>query len=359
MIRPADVAREVCARRCRSDEPVQFYWVTVTHETKPSGRGAFVDAMKPLVSSEPVCAVALRVNRFTHPDMVMHDLADTLAEIKSEVLALPLRRLVEETGSLDVVVVSRMSFDLAINTSPLHLPVWFPVSPGREVKAPVIDLTLRVKVPLSDFDTGELCRLLFELDQALLRRVQIGLRTNPQLVNSFLDQLMAAKKRKLDGGQKAPTYADELVAVKERLDVVRNPRDFRPSIAKNPTLVGRIWCMSNVKTIDGLGKFAKSLSRAAQIEPGKLDDFHEALLPVLARPSDGLSSMDARWAYNLILSVQAACRVITAAAHADDYGEYPAWLLRSMSLDLRKSLADAVARTQAEPEPANGFKKRE
>ena len=340
MIRPADVAREVCARRCCSDEPVRFYWVTVTHETKPSGRGAFVDAMKSLMSSEPVCAVALRVRRFTHPDMVMHDLAKTLAEIESEVLALPLRRLVEETGSLDVVVVSRMSFDLAINTSPLHLPDWFPVSPGREVKAPVIDLTLRVKVPLSACDTGELSRLLFELDQALLRRIQIGLNKDPQLVNSFLDQL-------LHGVRSAPTYNEELVAVKERLDAVKNPRDFRPSIAKNPTLVGRIWRMANVKPADGLVRFASSLPRAAQIESGKLDSFPEALLSVLGRPSHELSSMDARWAYNLILSVQAACRVITAAAHADDYDEYSAWLLRSMSLDLRNSLANAVARIQA------------
>ena len=338
MIRPADVAREVRARRCRSDEPVRFYWVTVTHETKPSGRGAFVDAMKSLMSSEPVCAVALRVKRFTHPDMVMHDLAETLAEIRSEVLALPLRRLVEETGSLDVVVVSRMSFDLAINTSPLHLPVWFPVSPGREVKAPVIDLTLRIKVPLSACDTGELSRLLFELDQALLRRIQIGLNTDPQLVNSFLDQVRSAP---------TSTYNEELVAFKERLDAVKNPRDFRPSIAKNPTLVGRIWRMANVKPADGLVKFASSLPRAAQIESGELDSFHEALLSVLGRPSHGFSSIDARWAYNLILSVQAACRVITAAAHADDYDEYSAWLLRSMSLDLRNSLADAVARIQA------------
>lgn len=197
------------------------------------------------------------------------------------------------------------------------------------------DLTLAVTVPLSKLVTGELCRLLFDLDGALVRRIRAGLEEDPQLVNSFLDQLSAADKN-------GPGSEERLVAVEEKLKAVKNPRAFRPSAGKNPTFTGQIWRMANGKSADGLVKFAKSLSRAAQVESGDLDDFQEALLAVLARPSQGLPGVDVRWAFNVIMSVQGACRLVTAAAHADDYGEYPAWLLRSLSLDLRKSLADAV-----------------
>lgn len=335
MIGPADVVEEVRARRSRSNEPVRVYWVTVTHETRPSGRGEFVAAVNRLTSSDAVCAVALRSERFTHPDMVTDDLAKTIGDIKDDILTSPLKERIEETGSLDVVVVSRLSFKLAITSSPLQLPEWFPASPDREIKVSVTDLTLGIMVPLSKLDTGELCRLLFDLDQALSRRIRAGLEKDPQLVNSFLDRLW-------DAGKNAPHYEERLIAVEDKLKAVKNPRDFRPSTSRNPTFTGQIWRMANAKSADGLVKFAASLSRAAQVESGDLDDFQEALVAVLARPSQGLPGVDARWAFNVIMSVQGACRLVTAAAHADDYGEYPAWLLRSLSLDLRKSLADAV-----------------
>lgn len=335
MIEPADVVEGVRARRSRSDEPVRVYWVTVTPETKPSGRGEFVAAMKGLTSSEAVWAVALQPKHFTDPDLVTDDLDTMLADIKDDILTFPLKERIERIGSLDVVVVSRSSFKLAMTSSPLQLPDWFPVSPGRVVKVSVTDLTLGVTVPLSKLDTGEICRLLFDLDQAVSRRIRAGLEKDPQLVNSFLDRLWDADKN-------APRYEDRLIAVEDKLKAVKNPRDFRPSTSRNPTFTGQIWRMANAKSADGLVKFAASLSRAAQVESGDLDDFQEALLAVLARPSQGLPDMDARWAFNVIMSVQGACRLVTAAAHADDYGEYPAWLLRSLSLDLRKSLAAAV-----------------
>lgn len=44
----------------------------------------------------------------------------------------------------------------------------------------------------------------------------------------------------------------------------------------------------------------------------------------------------------MIVAIQGACQLITAAALADDYGRYSAWLLRSLSMDLRRSLDQAV-----------------
>ena len=290
-------------------------------------------AIGQLTSAEAVCSIALRAERFKHPDTVMDDLAKTLGEVKSEVLAPELRERVEEIGSLDVVVVSRTSFELAVNTSPLNLPEWFPVSPGQVVNASVTDLTLRVAVPLSQVGTGELCRLLFQLDRELLRQIQGGLDASRHSVGAFLDECRGEKKG-------APSYEKLLSVAEEKLGDVRNPRDYRPSTAEHRTLVGHIWRIANRKSAYDLAETAKNLARAVRMESAKLDGSREALLTALARPK--LPSIEARWAFNVIMSVQGACRLITAAAHADRYGRYPTWLLRSLSLDLRMSLDDAV-----------------
>ena len=290
-------------------------------------------AVRRLTSAEAVCSIPLRAERFTHPDTVMDDLAKTLEEIKSQVLASESKVRVEKAGSLDVVVVSRKSFELAVNTSPLQLPEWFPVSPEQVVNASVTDLTLRVAVPLSQVDTGELCRLLYELDRGLLRRIKAGLDADPKLVNRFLTECR-------DRTRGVASYQEVLVDVERKLYDVRNPRDYRPSRAGSCTLMGHIWHLANTKSANDLVKIAKSLACAAGMGAASVDDFPEALLTVLGRPR--IRHADSRWAYNVIMSTQGACQLITAAAHADRYGRYPAWLLRSLSLDLRRSLDDAV-----------------
>ena len=264
----------------------------------------------------------------------MDDLARTLEEIKDDVLAPELKMRVEKARSLDVVVVSRKSFELAVNTSPLQLPEWFPVSPGQDVNASVTDLTLRVAVPLSQVDTGEMCRLLYELDRGLLRRIKVGLDRDRHSVGAFLDECRGEK-----GG--ATSYKKLLGVAEEKLGNVQNPRHYRPSTAEHRTLVGHIWRIANRKSAYDLAKTAESLARAVRMDSTRPEDSREALLTALARPNK-LPSIEARWAFNVIMSVQGACRLITAAAHADRYGRYPAWLLRSLSLDLRESLDDAV-----------------
>lgn len=335
MIQPTDLVHDMRSRRRRSAEPVRFYWVTVTRQTEPSGRGEFAAAMRGLTSEEAVCSVALRAERFTHPDTVMNDLADTLEEVKDEILAWPLRGLVEAAGSLDVVIVSRMSFELAVTTSPLYLPEWFPVSPGRLVDASVTDLTLRVAVPLSQVGTGELCRLLFELDRALLKRIKAGMDANPRSTREFLDECRGTTKR-------TDSYGQLLIDIEEKLHIVKNPADYRPSTT-SPTLVNQIWRMANTRSANDLVKVAESLARAAPMVAVNPDDSPEALLTVLGGPnSQRFPSRESRRAYNVITSARGACRLITAAAHADEYGRYPAWLLRSLSLDLRRSIDEAV-----------------
>lgn len=337
MIRPSDVVEEMRRRRTRSSEPVRFYWVAVAEGSEPRDRDAFAAELRRLASEEAVCPVVLRVPGFRDPNAVMNDLTAVLEGCRTEILDPGLTARIQSNGLLDVVLVSRRAFDLAITSSPLPLPEWFPVSPGRVVTASVTDLTLRAAVPLSASETGagEMCRLLFELDRALLARTRETLEARRRDVNSFLDQVRDTREDSL-------SFHELLAGCETTLASVQNPRDFRPSTAKNPTLVGHLWRIANTKPADGLVKVAESLARATRLESLSAGDHREALLAVLARPSRTFPSPEVRWVYNVIRSIQSACQLVTAAKHADEYGRYPAWLLRSLSLHLRESLDEAV-----------------
>ena len=64
----------------------------------------------------------------------------------------------------------------------------------------------------------------------------------------------------------------------------------------------------------------------------------ESILAVLARPTNPISEPSVRCAFDMIVTVGAACQLSTAAAHADAYARYPVWLLGSLSRDLARAL---------------------
>lgn len=338
MLRPNDVVDEIRRCRERSEAPVRFHWIAVTEECEPNSREAFAAEVVRLAPDEPVCATVLRQPGFTDPNAIMNDLTDVLAEVRDDVCQPQLQRTVQTAGSLDVILLSRRRFKLSISSSPLQLPEWFPVVPGTIVNASVTDRTLRTGVSLSapGLGTGELHRLLYELDCGLLAGVRAGLTADPQRVNTLLDRLWERTAG-------SPTFSEIVDGVGEKLASVTNPKDYRPSTVKNPTLVGQLWRVANAQSADRLVKVAESLARAIRPQAADATGYPETLLTVLARPTRRFPSADARWAYNVIVTVQSACQLVTAAAHADDYGQYSAWLLRSLSLELRRSLDHAVA----------------
>ena len=339
MLRPNDVLDEVRRCRGRSDASVRFHWIAVTEECEPSSREAFAAELMRLASNEPVCATVLRQPGFTDPNAIMNDLAGVLTEVQDDVCQPQFQRAVRTARSLDVILLSRRHFELSISSSPLQLPEWFPMVPGTIVNAAVTDLTLRVAVSLSapGLRTGELRRLLYDLDCELLAKVQTCLTVDDRRVKSLLELLWERPAG-------SSNFSEITDGVAHKLASIKNPRSYRPSRAKakERTLVGQLWRAANARSAYCLVDVAESLARAIRPQTAQATDYPETLLTVLARPPRPFPNVGTRWAYNVIVTVQSACQLVTAAAHADDYGQYSAWLLRSLSLDLRRSLDHAV-----------------
>ena len=262
----------------------------------------------------------------------MNDLATVLERSRGDLLSLDMRERIRQHGYLDVVLITRKELALAVTSSPLVLPDWFPVCAEQEVTARIDDLTWIASVPLSapEAHIGDLRRLLCELDRSLLKKLCLVGQTDHNRVRGLLDTLEPKSERSLS--------MDEFVAeAQTALDTVRNPRDYRPR-SRGPTMISRLWNATATTHAGGLHQLAKHLANALQVFPSGIGPPEESIVAVLGRPTSLIQDTTVRWAFDVILTVGASCQFATAAAHADAYSHYPVRLIGSFSRDLQRAL---------------------
>ena len=344
MVKPHQVVEEVRRRRAGSDDPqapITFYWVAVTPEDDGGDRDRFGRSLLELAGGHPLVPVVLRMRGFEDPNAVANDLAAVLEVRGDDLRGAETRERIVGSGFVDFVLIARRGFPLAATSSPLLLPDWFPVSAGENVTARIEDLTWSVGVSLSapEAHIGEVSRLLCELDRILLERVRAVGERDHRLVRGLVDRLQQDPKASIPLG-------DFVSAAQALLDGVKNPRDYRPS-ARSGTVVGSLWSLTGRTHPDGLRRVASNLAQAIQVGAGEIERHDESIVAVLARPSNPIRDAELRWAFDMIVTVRAACQLVTAAAHADEYSRYPVRLVGSLSRELRRSLdgfVDVLAR---------------
>ena len=216
-------------------EPVRFYWVALTAEETGPDRERFKSDLRAVAAGYPLQPVVLRTHGFRDPNAVMNDLATVVEGARDDLLEFGMREQIVERGFVDIVLISRREFGLAITSSPLQLPEWFPVSPSESVTAKVTDLTWSADVALSapEARLGDLRRLLHELDGVLLSRLRTSRDHDRNIVNSFLG-LVAAQDEPV---------AKVLANAANTWEAVKNPRDYRPS-RTGATMICRLWYTS-------------------------------------------------------------------------------------------------------------------
>ena len=338
---PGTIVEEIRRSRVRDSRPLSVFWVCVSVR-----RGDVARDLRRLRGALALVPHVLRTGGFVDPDSVMNDVSDVLNRAKDDIQAL--NEVAREQEGIDLVVVSRRELSLANTSSPIELPEWFPVRPGQTAPVRIEDLTWSAAVALSHGASGldDLRRILYEVDKALLARLRASRERDRRRTQSFLDLVLSGPAA--GGGVGEELINEELERVRRTLEAVRNPTGYRPSVSKNPTVVGRLWAHANQTAPDGLLKTAKALAKALDV--GETDD-DESLVAVLNRPSNRIDGMGVRWAFGLIVTLRMACQLATAAAHADDYPRFSEVLLRSTSENLRRFLDGAAAKLQRAPAP--------
>ena len=335
MLTPANVFEEIKSRSERSDDPIRFYWIDVSSERGEVDRNRFVRLLHDQAGDYPVRAVILRTPGFMDANSVMNDLAEVLEDCKRDLLSTDMLARIGASGHVDIALIARRELKLAITSSPLVLPAWFPLRATEEVTARIEDLTWTTRVPLSapEAHVSDLQRLLYELDGALLTRLRAVGERDHRLQMALLARIRKESENTLT--------IDELATVAhDALQTVRNPRHYRPR-STGPTPVSRLWKATIEQPATGLQKLAKGLAQGLQVAPADADGHAESVVGVLARPTNPMDP-EVRWAFNMIVTVGAACQLATAAAHADAYARYPVRLLGSLSRDLQRTLDDFI-----------------
>lgn len=326
MLDPKTVVENLRSRP--AEEPLRVFWVRV-----PRDRNDFKRDLVQLRNQSPIVPWILRKAALQNPNSVMSDVLDILNEAREEIESV--RDAAARVGGVDLVLLGRADLMLADTSSPILLPDWFPVAPGRTPPVRIKDLTWSARVSLSDrtLALDDLRRILHDLDLALTNRLQASLQTDHRLTNSLWDRIRRKSER----------IEDELPRMKARLRAVSNATAYRPSVAHGSTVVGLLWAHANSRAPDDVQRTAKALAEGLQIEDADADADDASLAAVLNRPSN---RMDARvqWAFCVIVTVRSACQLVTAAAHADEYPRFRAQLLQSTSHDLRSFLDNAVAK---------------
>lgn len=346
MLMPADVLQETKQRGAGTDAPIRFYWVDVSSETGGGDRDGFVRSLHERAGDYPLRAVILRTPGFRDPNSVMNDLAEVLEGCKSELLGADMRGRIGHSGHVDIVLVARRELNLAITSSPVLLPKWFPLRAGEEVTAKIEDLTWTTRVSLSSAEThvGDLRRLLHDLDSALVDRLSdVGGRdTDRRSQMAFLDAIKTTSERSL------PTHM-LWDAARSELQAVRNARDYRPR-SIGPTPVSRLWRATQEESANRLPRLAKDLAKALQVRSEYMGQHDESVVAVLGRPVQPIADPTVRWAFDVIVTVVAASQLSTAAAHADAYARYPARLVGALSRGLRRAIDAFIRVLEAAPD---------
>ena len=324
MLEPKTVVENLNSRPA---EPLRVFWVRVGGD-----RNTFERDLVQLRAQSPIVPWVLRKQTlFQNPNSVMSDVLEVLNDAREKVQAV--QNAATQAGGVDLVVLGRNDLKLADTSSPILLPDWFPVAPGQTPPVRIEDLTWSARLSLSDptLALDDLRRILHDLDHALTNRLQVSLKTDHRLTNSLWNRIRRDER-----------INDDLPRMKAKLNAISNPTAYRPSVARNPTVVGSLWAHANSKPPDDLQRTAAALADALQIDDADVERHDASLAAVLNRPANPMDA-HVRWAFALIVTLRGACQLVTAAAHADEYPRFRAQLLQSTSHDLRSFLDDAVA----------------
>lgn len=337
---PEQIVEEICRRRERGHgvAALNVYWATLTGD-----RDDFRSEMQQVRGRLPIVPWILREpGLFRDPNAVMNDVMFILNDLKQRIIEIT--EYARQRGGIDLVILARNELRLAITSSPILLPDWFPLTPGQIVTARIDDLTWSVNVPMSDevIALDELRRILYELDSLMVVRIREILEKDHRRVQAFSSYILREKE---DG------IGEVLDSIGKSLEEVKNPAGFRPSTQRNSTIIGRLWFKANNSSPDKLPRLSKALASALQVDDLDISDRGDSLAGVLNRPTNPIGDGGTRWCFHLLVTLRSACQLATAAAHADDYPLFPDVLLRSVSRDLRQFLDGAIQVLKAVPPP--------
>jgi len=327
-ISPERLAQVVLDRLFRQQYPVCGYWYEVRGD-----RDRYAEDLRLHLAGRPVVALVVRDALFDNPDAMLTEFVNLISRNR-DAFDRQLNSLDTRPDKCGVVLLTRRAPAMPQISSPATMPGWFPQVGGRTISVILEDLTWSGDAPLDceEATVPEVCARLFTVDGVLLNRLSA--------VHSRSRASTDALWSRLEG-EGPHAFGDFLAAAATFRDGVGNAASFRPDARAGSTFVARIWRTMQHTAPESVGRLAEALANALDLPEPIGHSWYQTMVSVLSRPASPSPSERRAFASNILRTVAVSAQFITVAAHADAYASYPVPLIRSLSFDLRRGLADA------------------
>lgn len=278
----------------------------------------------------------LRSTTFQDPNAWASDAVSLLDSLRDEVADLD---VADHESPLGLILISRSKLNVAQASSPAVAPEWMPGFGGREVTVFARDARLisTCSLEAEEASIALVKAMLFQLEIAFLRVVRSQFVIDRHHGQTLWDQVLRNRSRLDKRSQFLEYWANGL-------DSVTDASSYRPSLTFGWSLISAMWETFLTASPSQLLSRSKAFCDYLLIKSDWLPTPPDPtpVLPILFRgPEDYMRDADEVATRGVILTVGLSCQLITAAAHADQYGRVSASVLGALSQDLRRTLAAA------------------
>lgn len=336
-LRPERVLAVISERRQAQSSTLIVYWLRVMGD-----RNQYQRALIALRSDTPIVPLIVR-DGFDNANAIHSDLVNLIADNRTAFAELPVPFGV--SNPLVLVLLARTDLGLSQVSSPATLPEWLPGIGGTTSEVIIDNLSTAAAAPMNAAEArvDDIARAIFDLEGALLKRLESVRESDHRLGNSFFSLLRTKASDE--------TYAAFLSSARTTHESVQQPSGFRPSAGEGSSLVGRLMRVLSATSPDSMGALASAFSTALKLSDVRSDGAKDTILAVLLRPTVRDGNVETRLARNILVTVYASAQFSTAAAHADDYPGFLIVLLQGVSYNLRECLAETATLLASSPEP--------
>lgn len=297
--------------------------------------------LEKLLAGARVVPHVLRKPLFSDPNGWAADAMSVIDGLRNKVQAAS--EGCDADAPLGLVVIARNKLRVAQSSSPATAPSWLPKHGGRDITVVARDIRsigcCSLAAPEAAADAVK--SSLYELELGLLKVAKNLAARDKHHGQKLWGEILKERSKLERKSQFLDTWATGVATVSDA-------PSYRPSLTFGWSMVSAMWDTflrsSPNQLLSRSEAFVEFFEIGADWMPNQ--PLPSALLPILFRgPEDrerGASLVAGR---NLVLTVGLACQLVTAAAHADQYGKVNAITLEAISKDLRTVLSAVEQRT--------------
>jgi hypothetical protein len=305
-------------------EAIRIFWIGL----ESGSREAFAEGLRTRLSDvELLIPLILREHSFFDVNAVMGDTVRLMAAHKESIEA----AWVPGIEKLTFAIIARRAFTLPQTSSMVPLPMWFPLSAGKEAFFTIQDLGGQTSVAMLncvEARIDSIAEKVHALECALVNRLQL---LSIQELREFVRA--AHRNNSADGLKELGQY------VNHNNSVVL-ARGYRPNASQDgKALITKLLRVVLASSPKELAERAKELS--APLGDKNTVRLAPTYFAVMLRPTEALTVVQANW-HSILVALYQAYQIMNGAAHAGDYSQYPISLQYEGSADLRRFMDQAL-----------------